>query len=281
MPPRSTGLPQADARDDFLRARRRGQLARLLAFLRREPDDVNMMLPYDEVVQALGRVGVKRLGVQPIPVDSIVGSVDRTREFDRSFRPASSKVRARWERIAEARRRGEPFPAIDVLRVGQVHFVRDGHHRVSVARALGDDTINAHVTEVITRVGAEQSLHLGDLPTKSHERIFHERVPLPREARARIQLTDPFDFSDLAEAVEAWGFRATQHAREFIDREELARRWFDEEYVPAVELLREAGMIDGRGTETDAYMALSSERYRLLQSHEWSGEAIDRVRQGG
>jgi hypothetical protein len=97
MPPRSTGLPRADARDDFVPTRRRGQLARLVAFLRREPDDVNMMLPYDEVVQALGRVGRKSLGVQPIPLDSIVGNVGRTRDFDRSFRPASSNVRARWD----------------------------------------------------------------------------------------------------------------------------------------------------------------------------------------
>jgi len=281
MPPRSTGLPQADARDDFLRARRRGQLARLVAFLRREPDDVNMMLPYDEVVQALGRVGRKSLGVQPIPLDSIVGSVDRTRDFDRSFRPASSNVRARWERIAEARRRGEPFPPIDVLRVGGVHFVRDGHHRVSVARALGDETINAYVTEILTRVGGDRSIRVGDLPLKSHERLFHERVPLPAVARARIQLTDPFDFAALAESVEAWGFRAMQHGREFMDREETARRWFEEEYVPAVDLLKETGLTDGRGTDTDAYMALSEQRYRLLQSHEWSGEAIDRVRHDG
>jgi hypothetical protein len=253
----------------------------LVAFLRREPSDVNLMLPYDEVVQALGRVGRKELGVQTIPLDSIVGSVDRTRDFDRSFRPASSNVRARWERIAEARRRGEPFPPIDVLRVGDVHFVRDGHHRVSVARALGDPLIDAYVTEILTRVGGDSSIRVGDLPLKSHERLFHERVPLRPEARVRIKLTDPFDFGALAESVEAWGFRATQHGREFMDREETARRWFEEEYVPAVELLAEAGLIDGRGTETDAYMTLTDQRYRLLQSHEWSGEAIDRVRGGG
>jgi hypothetical protein len=281
MPPRSTGLPQADARDDFLRARRRGQLARLITFLRREPSDVNMMLPYDEVVQALGRVGRKSLGLQSIPLNSIVGSVDRTREFDRSFHPASSTVRARWERIAEARRRGEPFPPIDVLRVGDVHFVRDGHHRVSVARALGDDEINAYVTEILTRVGSDRSIRVGDLPLKSHERLFRERVPLPSAARAQIKLTDPFDFGALAESVEAWGFRAMQHGREFMDREETARRWFEEEYVPAIDILRDADLIHGRGTETDAYMALTDQRYRLVQSHEWSGEAIDRVRQGG
>src|SRR3954469_16196004 len=97
---RSTGSASADARDDFLRARRRGQLARVLAFMRREPDDVNLILPFDEVVQALGQVGRRSLGVQTIALDSVVGTVDRGREFDRAFRPASVAVRARWERIA-------------------------------------------------------------------------------------------------------------------------------------------------------------------------------------
>jgi hypothetical protein len=68
-----------------------------------------------------------------------------------------------------------------------------------------------------------------------------------------------------------------QHGREFMDREETARRWFEEEYVAAVDLLEDAGLTDGRGTDTDAYMTLSDQRYRLLQSHEWSGDAIDRV----
>ena len=101
-------------------------------------------------------------------------------------------------------RRGEALPPISVYRVGDVHFVRDGHHRVSVARALGRDDIDATVTEVVTRVGAERSLLLSDLPLKSHERLFRERVPLPREARARVRLTDPWRYGDLAEGVEAW-----------------------------------------------------------------------------
>ena len=280
MPPRSTGLPSADARDDFLRARRHGQLQRIVSFLRREPDDVNLVLPYDEVVGALGQVGSQSLGLKTIPLDSIVGSVDRHREFDRSFHPASSQVRSRWERIAEARRRGEPMPPIDVIRIGDAHFVRDGHHRVSVAKAQGDDVIDAYVTEVLTRVGADRSLELSDLPLKSHERLFHERVPLPPEWRGLIKLSDPFDYGSLAEGMEAWGFRVMQHDREFQPRETMARRWIAEEYLPAVALLREAGLLEGYATETDAYLALTSQRYRLLQSQEWSDEALDRVREG-
>ena len=155
MTPRDTGLPRADAEFDFGRARRRRALARLAARLRRV-DDVNLILPFEEVVQALGRLGERRLGEQPIPLDSIVGTVDRSREFDRTFRPTSPRVRERWERINLAQRRGESMPPIDVYRIGDLHFVKDGHHRVSVAHALGQTDINAYVTEVLTQVGADR-----------------------------------------------------------------------------------------------------------------------------
>ena len=147
---RDTGLPEADAQFDFGRARRRRALSRLAARLRREPSDVNVILPFDEVVEALGRRGERRLGLQTIPLDSIVGTVDRSREFDRAFRPTSSRVRPRWERIAMAQRKGQAMPPIDVYRIGELHFVKDGHHRVSVARELGYDVIEAVRKELET-----------------------------------------------------------------------------------------------------------------------------------
>src|SRR3954453_2553507 len=91
-------------------------LARKLRF---EPDDVGYILPFEEVVDALGRVAEHDLGLQTIPLDSIVGTVDRTQDFDRAFRPTSPRLRARWQRIAEAQRRGEAFPPISGYRVGE------------------------------------------------------------------------------------------------------------------------------------------------------------------
>src|SRR5215211_3823616 len=99
--PRDTGLPSADAQFDFSRAPR--ALARLSSRLRRA-EDVNHILPFEEVARALGRIGERRLGEQLIPLDSIVGTVDRSREFDRSFRPTSPRVRERWQRINTAQR---------------------------------------------------------------------------------------------------------------------------------------------------------------------------------
>ena len=274
--PRPTGFTTADAQDDFLRARRHAALGRLTARLRREPDDVSVTLPLDEVLEALGRRGERRLGLQSTSLDSIVGSVDRSREFDRRFRPRSSRVRGRWERIAQAQRRGEPLPPISVYRVGNLHFVEDGHHRVSVARALGQTHIDAYVTEVLTELPGD-NLKLSDLPLKSHERLFFERVPLPPADRGRIRLSDPWGYAALAEGVEAWGFRAIQARREPMGREDVARAWFAEEYVPVVDALREADLI-GRGTETEAYMRAMALRWHLLRTHEWNEEILARLR---
>jgi hypothetical protein len=275
--PRDTGLPETDAQFDFSRARRRRALSRLANRLRRVPSDLNVILPFEEVVEALGYRGERYVGLQVIPLDSIVGSVDRSRDFDRRFMPTTGRVRSRWERIATAMRRGEEIPPIDVYRIGELHFVKDGHHRVSVARALGFKVIDAYVTEVLTAVGADREITLKDLPLKSHERLFWERVPLPPEERKRIQLSDEWRYASLAEGVEAWGFRLMQSRREFMTREEVAEAWFREEYVPVVEMLKEADLI-GRGTETEAYMRVATLRYLLLRTHEWDDEVIERLR---
>src|SRR5487761_1314508 len=85
--PAETGFPRADAENDFLRVRRRQVLARLVQRLRHAPDDVNVILPLEEVLAALGRRGERQLGLQTIRLDSIVGTVDSERDFDRKFRP--------------------------------------------------------------------------------------------------------------------------------------------------------------------------------------------------
>jgi hypothetical protein len=275
--PKDTGLPRADAQYDFTRARRRRALARLSARLRRA-DDVNHILPFEEVVQALGRVGERRLGEQAIPLDSIVGTVDRSREFDRAFRPTSQRVRERWERINLAQRTGKALPPIDVYRIGDMHFVKDGHHRVSVARALGHRDINAYVTEVLTQVGADHAIRMRDLPLKSHERLFYDRVPLPPEARGRIHLSDEWTYAALAEAVEAWGFRVIQARQQPMSRPEVADAWYREEYEPVVAMLDEAGLIPRDVTDTEAYMHLAALRYMILRTHEWDDAIIDAIR---
>jgi hypothetical protein len=131
---------------------------------------------------------------------------------------------------------------------------------------------------VTTRIKLSEDTLVSDLPLKDHERLFRERVPLPPEARARIAVTDPWDYGVLAEAVEAWGFRAMQHRGTYMDRANVAHHWFEEEYEPVAALLRAGDLIAEGETETEAYMRVAADRYRALRTHEWSDEVLDHLR---
>ncbi|MFC4949470.1 chromosome partitioning protein ParB [Pseudonocardia sp. GCM10023141] len=273
----STGFSQSDAENDFQRIRRRQVLSRLAAWLRREPDDVSEILPFDEVVAALGPTGERVLGLQMIDVDTIVGSVDRTEDFDRWFRPRSEHTRERWERLARAQRRGESIPPIEVFRIGELHFVNDGHHRVSVAHAMGLRQIDAYVTQVTTRVDATGISRRGDLITKDLRRVFLDRVPLTGPALCTIMVTSAWSYAVLSETVEAWGFRLMQQESRYLDRETVARRWYGEEFRPVVRMLEHAGLVGDR-TDAEAYLQLACQRYRLMRTHRWDDEVLDRLR---
>ncbi len=273
---RDTGFPDEDARTDFERSRRRANIARLAAWVRGQPGDVNEVLPYDEVVSALGLVSERRLGQQVVPVARIVGSVDRTGDFDRFFRPRSPALRARWQRLAAAQRRGEALPPIELKKVGELYFVVDGHHRVSIAFARGFTTIDAEVTEVLTRIGAGGIAVRSDLLLKDHRRLFLERVPVAGQARERIRFTNAWDYSRLAESVEAWGFRLSQELGEFLSREQVAQRWYEQEFAPVIEMARAAGIMES-STDAEVYLFVACERYRLVRKHVWTPEIISEV----
>jgi hypothetical protein len=273
----STGFPESDAAASFARARRRQSLAKIGSRLRTGRDDVSVMLPFRDVVAALGRLGEHDLGLQTIRLDSIVGSVDRRRgEFDRLFRPASRQVRRRWQSIAAARRRGKSMPPIDVYRIGELHFVQDGHHRISVARAEGDTTIEAHVREVQTKRAATHELALRELQLIRHRREFHERVPLPAPARARIDIVEGWRYDQLSTHVESWAYRASHADGRLLSRARAAEAWFREEYEPIADVLDELG-IGGPGTETTRYLRVVKLRNLLMHNSGWTDDVIERL----
>src|SRR4051812_38778389 len=275
-----SGFSASAAQHDFARARRARLLSDVARRLRREPDDVGFILPFEEVVDALGRVGQVDRGLQVVPLDAIVGTIDRAADFDRGFRPTSQRLRSRWERIAAAQRRGEAMPPVSLFKVGELYFVRDGHHRVSVAKSQGREDIDAYVTEVTTRLRLSHDLRVSELPLKDHERLFRERVPLNAQQRAQIAPSDPWDFGWLAEMVEAWGFRMMQERGHFADRYEVANLWFEQEYAPVSDMLSEGGLTEPEETEAEAYMRLAGQRYLLLRTHEWSDQFVKRMRRG-
>lgn len=274
---RDTGFPSADAENDFSRQRRRAELARLSAWLTRQPADVNTVLPFDEVVAALGKSGETFLGLTVVEVSTIVGSVDRTRDFDRYFRPTSARIRERWQRLATAQRRGESVPPVQLYRVGHMHFVIDGHHRVSIAIARHFEQIDAYVTEIHTRISADGISARADLIMKDHRRLFLSRAPLEGKQREAISFDDPFDYAELAENIEAWGFRLIQETGTFMGRAEVARRWFGEEYLPVVRMARRAEILPEVTSDAELYMWLACERYRLVRRHIWDEDIIDEL----
>jgi hypothetical protein len=137
-----TGSPQMDAERAFAREARARRLASVVRRLRREPAACGRLAVYDE--GTLPRAG--RRAVREIPLDAIAGTVEpsRAKLFDGAFRPASA-ARSRWQRLWLAEHRGTVLPPISVVRVGDAYAVRDGHHRVSVAKARGALTIDAAV----------------------------------------------------------------------------------------------------------------------------------------
>lgn len=106
------------------------------------------LFQFKAVVGETGFKGQHDLGMQTIPVEQIVGTVGRENDFDRSFRPRRQESRHRWVSIYEALTEGKGLPAIELLKVGDDYFVEDGHHRVSVAHALDQVYIDAHVIEI-------------------------------------------------------------------------------------------------------------------------------------
>jgi hypothetical protein len=164
-----------------------------------------------------------------------------------------------------------------VYRVGDMHFVIDGHHRVSIAMATGAKTIEGYVTEVLTQLPPTGIRGRRDLLVKSYERIFRARVPLPAEDLVKITVTDPWSYAMLGEMVEAWGCRCMQDKGRFLNRAEIARHWYTREYMPVVRMLRAADLIGSR-TEAEAYMRVAAERYRLILTHDWNDEVIERLR---
>jgi hypothetical protein len=130
-------------------------------------------------------------------------------------------------------------------------------------------------------VPTEAELRLADLPLKSHERLFRERVPLDPVQHERVRPSDPWDFGQLAEGVEAWGFRLMQERRAYVGRAEVAQLWYEDDFVPIVETLRAADFVGEAESDGDAYIRVVTDRYELLRTHEWSDDVLDRLRGEG
>ena len=257
--------PHEQSDRDFSRARRRAFLRRIGAYLRRDPGS-NQLLSFDEVKGALGAVSQVYLGMREVPVSQIVGSVGRHRDFDRAFMPSKPDLGTRWRRIDEIMDRGEELPPVSLYKIGDVYFVQDGNHRVSVARQRGVEMIDAEVIELRSRVPLDSALTARDLLHKVEHRHLLERLPFDRVLpEIGIQFSDVSDYRKLATYVEAHGFRLSQLWRRYVSPEEVLRDWYEYGYRPIAEMIREERILDafpGR-TELDLYLWIVYHRERL------------------
>ena len=257
--------PHEQSDRDFSRARRRAFLRKVGAYLRGDPGS-NQLLSFDEVKGALGAVSQVYLGMREVPVSQIVGSVGRHRDFDRAFLPSKPDLGTRWRRIDEIMDRGQELPPVSLYKIGDVYFVQDGNHRVSVARQRGVEMMDAEVIELRSRVPLGSALTARDLLHKLEHRHLLERLPFDRVLpEIRVQFSDVSDYRKLATYVEAHGFRLSQLWRRYVSPEEVLRDWSEYGYRPIAEMIREERILDAFSdrTELDLYLWIVYHRERL------------------
>jgi uncharacterized ParB-like nuclease family protein len=219
-----------------------------------------MLLPLKDVVRAAHMEGQVDRGVHEIPVQRIRGTENRTADFDAAFHPLGRHLRDRWTRLYTLIQQGQEMPPIDVYEVGDLYFVRDGHHRVSVARRLGWDTIRAHVVEVRTRAPLNAEVDSRDLLCVAEYACFLERTRLDcvrPEARLRCSSLGRYDV--IYEHILGHRYFLSTERGEEVSVPEAAASWYDTVYRPlmdAAECHELAGQLPG-WTETDIYLELT------------------------
>lgn len=145
-----TGYVAADAERDYRRLRRRRRWSGLARTLGLTAGGCTQLTAFADVTVGLGATAQHDLGLQTVDLDTIVGSVGKARDFDCGFRPGRTVDERRWLGIARALRSGESLPPVSLYRVAGRHYVQDGHHRVSASRAVGRQSVDAFVVEVLT-----------------------------------------------------------------------------------------------------------------------------------
>lgn len=224
------------------------------------------LLPFDEIRSQLQLNHTRYLGIQDVPLDKIVGSVGRYDDFTREFLPLRDSQAERWRRIYDLATSMEGFPPVVLYKVGNVYFVRDGNHRVSVARVNDAPTIEASVTEYLTSVDIAPDDSMDDILIKVGAANFLRVTRLDKlRPEQNIVLTNPGRYKRLLADIERHKyFREIECGCE-IPYEEAVVSWYDNVYMPLINEIRERDILPnfpGR-TEADLYAWLIVHRESL------------------
>ncbi len=258
---RSTPLPSPQERD-FDRARKQAFIQDVLSLMRFDPPN---LLPFETVRQRLGLGEQTYRGVQTIPLAQIAGSVGRASDFTRTFLPRADRMRARWQKVGQTSAERGLAP-IQVYKVGQVYFVLDGNHRVSVARQAGRETIQAHVWEFETRVPLEPDDSVRDVLVRQEYLEFLERTHLDRHRPdIYIILTRPGGYRYFEEQIAIHRHYMELEQGGTVSFDQAALEWYDTVYSRMVDVIHRQKMLrlfPGR-TEADLVNWIMRNQERL------------------
>jgi hypothetical protein len=215
------------------------------------------LLPLDEVRRRLRITGQSYAGVREVPLERIVGSVDRSADFGPGFRARRSLSRARMAGLRAAFPDGD-LPPIEVYEAGGLFFVSDGHHRVALARERGAHFVDAEVTRLHTNYELPPDVDVGRLVHTEQRRLLFENSGLARSRPdAAIEFARPRGYPELLEAIKAHGYdMARARGGALPAPEEVAADWHDSVYVPGVEAVRRAGLPEAHPYKTEADLFL-------------------------
>jgi hypothetical protein len=261
------------SRENFLRAHSRARREEMLALIGGKPTS---LLPF-EVLSAIlkGYQQVPRAKTEMVPLDRIVGSVGRYKDFTRDFYPKHMAMRERWAAVEQAMESMVGTPPIEVYRLGDVYFVADGNHRVSVARAGGFDAIEAHVIDIPVDVDLQPGDSLDEAIIKAERARFLAETRLSdRITHLDIYFTRPGGWMRLLEHVHIHRRLLSEERGEEVALEDAAEDWYDQSYCPIIQTIRDRQLLrrfPGR-TAADLYVWIWGyifDAYRSL------GEKID------
>jgi len=257
------------AMHDFHTARQKAGIQEVLA---RVTGKSNELLSYDEVAEKLKLRGRVERGLHDIPIDAIIGSVGRYTDFTRSFLPRLANDRERWVNVKTAMEDGLGLPPVDVYKVGEVYFVIDGNHRVSIARQEGFSTIQARVIEVQTNVPLSPTDQPDDLIIKSEYAAFLDATKI-MDLRPNVDLsvTVASQYQKLMEEICEQECLLEHEHKTGIPFQTAVEAWYDNKYIPIAEAIRDRGLLHwfpGR-TITDLYIWIAENRSTLEAESGW------------
>ena len=257
------------ALDDFHRLRSKAAMDRFWAGIRGESLD---LLPYDEVSSKLRAVSQTNIGLQQVPLKNIIGSVNRTSDFDRKFRPLHDDDSSRWANVKTAMisPHAVGVPPVSLYKIGDAYFVMDGNHRISIAQEMGLDSIEAYVTEVKTKVSLSSSFTLEELVEKAALADFLEDTHLDRILPGiDLSLKSIENYPLLKEHLDTHKYYMSIEQNHEVSFDDAVLDWYDHIYSPVARIIEDSGLQYEfpAYTVTDLYLWVLDKQQSLLEEY--------------